>query len=151
MWQSSWAQVHRQSCQLPRFLSSCSFDLHPCGQWNEALFLCLCTRGVRNRLCAIGDMTSFSAHTRAELSAEGRGVWHAGTNACYVEQLGHISKWLPRFLPRTPDMVVNIEWSGFRPQAVRPSHHPKSLDISRKHQLRMDQTPADKPRPRIAA
>ena len=36
----------------------------------------------------------------------------AGTNACYVEQLGNIHKWLPQFRPRTSDMVVNIEWPG---------------------------------------
>jgi hexokinase len=39
---------------------------------------------------------------------------HAGSNACYIEQLGAISKWLPHYRPRTPDMVVNIEWPGFR-------------------------------------
>lgn len=32
----------------------------------------------------------------------------AGTNCCYVEQLSAISKWVPRFRPRTSDMVVNI-------------------------------------------
>jgi hexokinase len=37
----------------------------------------------------------------------------AGTNACYIEQLGRITKWLPQYRPRTPDMVVNIEWPGF--------------------------------------
>ena len=35
-----------------------------------------------------------------------------GTNACYLEQLGRITKWLPQYRPRTPDMVVNIEWPG---------------------------------------
>ena len=39
---------------------------------------------------------------------------NTGTNACYIEQLGAISKWLPHYRPRTPDMVVNIEWPGFR-------------------------------------
>ena len=38
----------------------------------------------------------------------------AGTNACYMEQLGNITKWLPHYRPRTPDMVVNIEWPGFQ-------------------------------------
>lgn len=37
-----------------------------------------------------------------------------GTNACYMEQLGNITKWLPHYRPRTPDMVVNIEWPGFQ-------------------------------------
>ncbi|KAK9805420.1 hypothetical protein WJX73_003720 [Symbiochloris irregularis] len=55
-------------------------------------------------------------------------IMGTGTNACYVEQLGHISKWLPKFLPRTPDMVVNIEWAGFRPQAVRLLPEDEELD-----------------------
>ena len=29
----------------------------------------------------------------------------AGTNACYIEQLGSITKWMPRYRARTPDMV----------------------------------------------
>lgn len=29
----------------------------------------------------------------------------AGTNACYIEQLGRITKWMPRYRARTPDMV----------------------------------------------
>ncbi len=39
---------------------------------------------------------------------------HAGTNACYMELLGRITKWLPHYRPRTSDMVVNIEWPGFQ-------------------------------------
>ena len=31
-----------------------------------------------------------------------------------MEQLGNITKWLPHYRPRTPDMVVNIEWPGFQ-------------------------------------
>jgi hypothetical protein len=31
-----------------------------------------------------------------------------------MEQLGRITKWLPHYRPRTPDMVVNIEWPGFQ-------------------------------------
>ena len=42
----------------------------------------------------------------------------AGTNACYIEQLGRITKWLPHYRPRTPDMVVNIEWPGFQVGAL---------------------------------
>ena len=42
----------------------------------------------------------------------------AGTNACYMEQLGRITKWLPHYRPRTPDMVVNIEWPGFQVAAL---------------------------------
>lgn len=40
-----------------------------------------------------------------------------GTNACYMELLGRITKWLPHYRPRTPDMVVNIEWPGFQVSA----------------------------------
>ena len=45
----------------------------------------------------------------------------AGTNACYMEQLGRITKWLPHYRPRTPDMVVNIEWPGFQVAALLES------------------------------
>ena len=35
-----------------------------------------------------------------------------------MEQLGRITKWLPHYRPRTPDMVVNIEWPGFQVAAL---------------------------------
>ena len=45
-----------------------------------------------------------------------------------MEQLGRISKWLPRFLPRTPDMVVNIEWPGFSSDALPQLAEDRELD-----------------------
>ena len=46
----------------------------------------------------------------------------AGVNACYVEQLANIGKHMKEerergfHIPRTQDMVINIEMPGFRPQ-----------------------------------
>lgn len=38
-----------------------------------------------------------------------------------MEQLGNITKWLPHYRPRTPDMVVNIEWPGFQVLSFAPA------------------------------
>ena len=47
-----------------------------------------------------------------------RNVWiclsFAGTNACYVETLSNIDKFKMKYFSRTPEMVVNIEWPGFK-------------------------------------
>ena len=36
-----------------------------------------------------------------------------GTNACYLDTLANIAKWVPNSRPRTPDMVVNTELPSF--------------------------------------
>ena len=52
----------------------------------------------------------------------------AGTNACYVDQLSSISKWMPKYLARTPDMVVNIEWPGFHSEVIPKLREDAELD-----------------------
>ena len=45
-----------------------------------------------------------------------------------MEQLGNITKWLPHYRPRTPDMVVNIEWPGFQVISVALCRHQHTCD-----------------------
>ncbi|CAK0784341.1 hypothetical protein CVIRNUC_007545 [Coccomyxa viridis] len=55
-------------------------------------------------------------------------IMGTGTNACYIEQLGRITKWLPHYRPRTPDMVVNIEWPGFQATELPVLDEDRQLD-----------------------
>lgn len=55
-------------------------------------------------------------------------IMGTGTNACYMEQLGNITKWLPHYRPRTPDMVVNIEWPGFQAAELPVLDEDRQLD-----------------------
>ena len=57
----------------------------------------------------------------------------AGTNACYVEQTRNISKWKPKYLPRTPEMVVNIEWPGFHSEVLPQLEEDIELDRESSH------------------
>lgn len=51
-----------------------------------------------------------------------------GTNACYVETLSNIKKFKMHWLPRTQDMIVNIEWAGFRSSAFNITEEDVELD-----------------------
>ncbi|BDA45066.1 Hexokinase-1 [Coccomyxa sp. Obi] len=55
-------------------------------------------------------------------------IMGTGTNACYMELLGRITKWLPHYRPRTPDMVVNIEWPGFQAAELPTLEEDRQLD-----------------------
>ncbi|KAK9825122.1 hypothetical protein WJX81_000028 [Elliptochloris bilobata] len=60
--------------------------------------------------------------------AIGSVIMGTGTNACYIEQLGNITKWMPRYRARTPDMVVNIEWPGFAAPELPVLEEDRALD-----------------------
>ncbi|KAK9908508.1 hypothetical protein WJX75_008860 [Coccomyxa subellipsoidea] len=55
-------------------------------------------------------------------------IMGTGTNACYMELLGRITKWLPHYRPRTSDMVVNIEWPGFQAAELPVLEEDRQLD-----------------------
>ncbi|KAK9811576.1 hypothetical protein WJX72_006374 [[Myrmecia] bisecta] len=60
-------------------------------------------------------------------------IMGTGTNACYLEQLSHIEKWLPGFRPRTSDMVVNTELPGFTAPELPLLDVDEELDAESNH------------------
>ena len=81
----------------------------------------MCAKLVAARLYMKHEADCMQRSGGIELPAGGKGeqdthrlICCTGTNACYMELLGRITKWLPHYRPRTPDMVVNIEWPGFQ-------------------------------------
>ncbi|XP_066312531.1 hexokinase-6-like [Miscanthus floridulus] len=51
-----------------------------------------------------------------------------GTNAAYVEHANAIPKWTG-LLPRSGNMVINMEWGNFRSDKLPRSEYDKSLDF----------------------
>ncbi|XP_077217678.1 hexokinase-1-like [Tasmannia lanceolata] len=51
-----------------------------------------------------------------------------GTNAAYVERAGAIPKW-HGLLPKTDEMVINMEWGSFRSSHIPLTEYDHALDI----------------------
>ncbi|KAK9857965.1 hypothetical protein WJX84_010542, partial [Apatococcus fuscideae] len=55
------------------------------------------------------------------------------TNACYVEQIKNLPKYLPQYMPRTTDMCVNTEWPGFFSHSLPILNEDQELDAESDH------------------
>ena len=78
----------------------------------------------------MGTGASGSIHDRLSQYLHYVVPFQAGTNACYLEHIGNISKWMEisSYFPRTSDMVVNIEWPGFHTHLLPRMEEDAQLD-----------------------
>ncbi|KAG8094966.1 hypothetical protein GUJ93_ZPchr0012g22185 [Zizania palustris] len=55
-------------------------------------------------------------------------ILSAGTNAAYVEHANAIPKW-NGLLPRSGNMVINLEWGNFKTERLPRSEYDNALDF----------------------